>query len=338
MIRERNHQIDNAKAGLIFLVIFGHLIEPYIAKDTIFNGIYSAIYTFHMPMFVFISGMLSKRNFGDDYIVRNIVSLVIPFILFQIFYEALEYYFYGSIASYTLNIRPYWILWYLWCLIFWRHMLVVFRFFRFPIVISIVLAILAGYVYYIGYYLSFSRILVFFPIFLAGHYLGTDFFSKLRFKGYFLIYPLILIAILCVFLYVLNINPRWMYGSMSYESVGCKEWYAGGYRFGLLLLSLIVGFSFIGLMPQRKNYLTGYGKNVLFVYLWHGFFVKGLVWSGITMSILKYGRMAYMGFSVLVSVALFCLLSNSFVSHGTDKYIIRPFAFLLLAKRKKQIA
>lgn len=57
---ERGYQYDNIKFILILFVIFGHLLE-YIKGD-ISENIYRIIYTFHMPVFIFISGYFAKYN------------------------------------------------------------------------------------------------------------------------------------------------------------------------------------------------------------------------------------------------------------------------------------
>lgn len=53
-----NHSIDFAKGGLIFLVIISHILEGSL-KD---NFLRFFIYSFHMPMFLFISGYLININ------------------------------------------------------------------------------------------------------------------------------------------------------------------------------------------------------------------------------------------------------------------------------------
>ncbi|WP_052356695.1 acyltransferase family protein [[Clostridium] dakarense] len=57
----KNYFVDNLKVLLIFLVVFGHLIERYINTNDTLMGMYMFIYTFHMPLFIFISGFLSKN-------------------------------------------------------------------------------------------------------------------------------------------------------------------------------------------------------------------------------------------------------------------------------------
>ena len=52
----RNPVYDHAKLTLIFLVVLGHLIEPFIVKSRMLEGVFNFIYVFHMPAFIFISG------------------------------------------------------------------------------------------------------------------------------------------------------------------------------------------------------------------------------------------------------------------------------------------
>lgn len=57
-IKERNYSIDVAKGALIILVILGHVILGTLQD----NFIRFFIYSFHMPMFLFISGYLINLN------------------------------------------------------------------------------------------------------------------------------------------------------------------------------------------------------------------------------------------------------------------------------------
>ena len=57
----RDPYFDNAKLLLIFLVIFGHLIQPFVEDYSQIEDLYYLIYTFHMPGFILISGYFSKN-------------------------------------------------------------------------------------------------------------------------------------------------------------------------------------------------------------------------------------------------------------------------------------
>ena len=51
---ERNYRIDNIRFILIFLVVFGHLLGIMTGSKA--DLLYRFIYSFHMPVFIFITG------------------------------------------------------------------------------------------------------------------------------------------------------------------------------------------------------------------------------------------------------------------------------------------
>lgn len=68
--------LDNLKALGIFLVVFGHMIPV--------SRLQQYIYSFHMPLFFFVSGYLfdqSKYNFGQ-FFRRRFSTLIIPYLFF----------------------------------------------------------------------------------------------------------------------------------------------------------------------------------------------------------------------------------------------------------------
>ena len=60
-IKERIYKFDNIKLLTIMLVVVGHVIEPYVDKSDMFKSLFIFIYSFHMPLFIFISGLFQKR-------------------------------------------------------------------------------------------------------------------------------------------------------------------------------------------------------------------------------------------------------------------------------------
>ena len=63
---------------------------------------------------------------------------------------------------------PYWLLWYLLSLAGWRLLLPVFARLKRPLTFAVALAVAVGCASEVGYYLSLSRTLVFFPMFVLG--------------------------------------------------------------------------------------------------------------------------------------------------------------------------
>ena len=85
----KNPTIDIAKGIAIILVVYGHVIEhsmtPLFFQNFFQNPVFKLIYTFHMPLFVFISGYLMagslSRHSIDDVFKSRFKSLFIPFVV-----------------------------------------------------------------------------------------------------------------------------------------------------------------------------------------------------------------------------------------------------------------
>lgn len=103
---KRNHLIDLIKGLLILLVIVGHFL-PGTLSD---NPARYAIYSFHMPAFFYISGMLYS---GHTSLKQYGLRLGIPWLVaVQVYYVLLNYRTL-SFASYLRSyVVPYYYLWF----------------------------------------------------------------------------------------------------------------------------------------------------------------------------------------------------------------------------------
>ena len=61
MSKERIKSIDFCKGIAILLVVLGHATEHTNASLS-YDWLYKYIYSFHMPLFMFISGFVSYKN------------------------------------------------------------------------------------------------------------------------------------------------------------------------------------------------------------------------------------------------------------------------------------
>lgn len=78
--------IDSLKGMVIVLVVIGHLST--IPSGLIFSKLNQYIYSFHMPLFFFISGYLFNfekyANVEKTYLMKRSFSLIIPYFFFSI--------------------------------------------------------------------------------------------------------------------------------------------------------------------------------------------------------------------------------------------------------------
>ena len=61
---------DNARAILILLVVFGHMLQPYTSGDKYLSALYLVIYSFHMPTFLFYI-WLFRENIDKPYYLEK---------------------------------------------------------------------------------------------------------------------------------------------------------------------------------------------------------------------------------------------------------------------------
>ncbi|MDD7636305.1 MAG: acyltransferase family protein [Clostridiales bacterium] len=81
---ERIEWLDEIKGILIVLVVLGHTLAGQRAQNMdMFGILHYLIYSVHMPMFMLISGYLSKKQIS---IKKAIKDYLIPYIFFDLLY------------------------------------------------------------------------------------------------------------------------------------------------------------------------------------------------------------------------------------------------------------
>ena len=64
-MEKRIEKWDILKFVLIFLVVLGHICDQYVKQSAAVRAIWLCIYSFHMPLFFFVSGLFSKRKVNE---------------------------------------------------------------------------------------------------------------------------------------------------------------------------------------------------------------------------------------------------------------------------------
>lgn len=112
-IAKRNSKIDLLKGVSIFLVVWGHTIQ-YANNgefDFFLNQIFIFIYTFHMPLFMFISGFLFLHSVSNrrcsEIIIKKIKQLVVPIVAWPTVYYLLTYLLTGKSISIIVLVKSY---------------------------------------------------------------------------------------------------------------------------------------------------------------------------------------------------------------------------------------
>lgn len=167
--KQRDNFADFLKYFLIWMVVLGHFINLYQRSAGPLGGLYNCIYTFHMPLFVFISGYFSKRM--NTYRRKNIDTLLYPFIVFQIL--NIIYTIVVPIEPLKNNIfYPYHQNWYLIALFWWRSFSPYKQFFKDYVVIGSAVLISLGVGFFPEWcgFMGLYKTAYFLPFFILGSY------------------------------------------------------------------------------------------------------------------------------------------------------------------------
>ncbi len=326
----RNSKVDNVKAMLIFLVVFGHMIETYIGNNHALRSIWNLIYFIHMPMFALISGMFSKAELSNKTSSAVIRQVAIPLLAFEIIYELCEYALQGQLSVYAGLFAPYWMLWYLLSLLCWRMLLPIFSRLQFPVWIALLLAVLASYSEHAGYFLSSSRTLVFFPYFVLGWQLGGDSLKQAVPTSQRLIYGIILIlGFIAIYQLPQDFDYRWLYGSYSLHRLEMANWHGSMYQLLQYLVSLTLGWSAIKLFAERDWKLAQIGERSLYVLVWHGMALIVMQISGALPWIFHQDAPIAFALSIASSLLIVWLCTHNWCVSLTQKFLLQPLNWLL---------
>lgn len=91
-MKDRLPWIDITKGIAIILVVLGHVVTSFynsglLNDSKLFELVYNFIYSFHMPLFFFISGFLAYKkdeSFTKKSVIVKILSYAIPYVVFSV--------------------------------------------------------------------------------------------------------------------------------------------------------------------------------------------------------------------------------------------------------------
>ncbi len=331
-MNDRLSYFDNAKFFLIFLVVFGHIIRPFIDESTAMLTIYKFVYTFHMPAFILISGYFAKGYNKKGYVAKIAKKLILPYLIFQGIYSVYYFAIEKQGATVLDPLDPHWSLWFLVSLFFWN----VFLFgatklsAKWALFIAFLLGIGIGYFDLVSNYLSLSRTFVFFPLFLIGFYLKKEHFMILTRPNIRLI-ALTLLAITFISYFYLDFDYEWLFGSKPYSQFTELSINSAFIRLGFYSLTLITSLCFLSLIPKRRAFFTEWGTRTFYVYLLHGFIIQYMRNSDVIEWLGDYRSIALL---TLLSILLTTILSTKTVKEIASPIIelkpshlyIKPFS------------
>lgn len=266
---------DNLKFLLIALVVLGHAIDG--TRFPMWKSIYLFIYSFHMPLFIFISGLFHKN---EDILKKALTYFAIGSVLKLLIYITRTYICGDHVKLYWLQDSS--VPWFMFVIGVFVVVTYVLRFSDHKTVLIITLAMgcFAGYDKTLGDYLYLSRIVVFYPFYYLGSIINKDRLNEyihekeneIAIDLVVKITSLVLVVIwgmLCIYkidsLYIL----RHLFTGRNYFKSEIIE-FGCFYRMLTYLITFALGLALISLVPNRRlPIISEFGKRTIQVFFWH---------------------------------------------------------------------
>ena len=271
MIVTQKHRIgywDTVKGILTVMVVAVHMLLRYKFYAPV-KPIYDFLILFTMPAFVFVSGYLSRSPSASE--DKTLFKLGVLYVLFNSLYIL----WFAFVSDYYQLTEPYYVHWYLIAMIVWRFVVSRFKPPKKALPLFVLAALLIGFWQDVGNEFAMSRIIGYFPFFLAGWLTDPDFVEKkLLNKSRLFAIPGCLLLIICLSVSALI--------SLTYEDRYWLTWhyfmnyYTEPAHFLLRLAVFVLASLFtIGLLLTVSNsdkgpgILRKWGKNSLWIFLFH---------------------------------------------------------------------
>lgn len=255
--------IDNLRGWLILLVVLGHCIQHTLTNyqsDILFRYIYS----FHMPLFVFVSGYVSYKNkIQCDSVKKRFFQLMVPFVVWTGISALIS-----SNASVIINVilRPEQGLWFLWALFFISVINTLCCHISYKIgvneeIVNIVVAAVLMITMRKYSYFAYPTIAKFYLYYIVGFYVRKhdDFFSR---YGKCMMFPALLLFVVSAYFFQLGHMPSFL--------SGCTNPF-----YGILFNACVAVFAIVGFVEvfkccfDKHMFLSRLGGVTLGVYAIH---------------------------------------------------------------------
>lgn len=269
----RDNRIDSLKGLLIVLVILGHVITSMNNTNIVNHAVMGFIYIFHMPLFILVSGYLTRspeQQTASD-MWRGVLNILITLTIFQLLYS-FWIVLYGGSFKIAMERFPLGVLWYLLSLIYWKILLYytprwLLKRPALYLGLALLVSVLCGLTR-LGWFLSLQRTLNFYVFFLLGYYyrqgaLNTQWWQNNVLHGglALVLLPLIL----------------WLYPHCGNVMNGADHYAWSGIPEKVLILACSIALSLLVFNLVRDNsLLRRIGKDSMFYFLFHSFIVDGV--------------------------------------------------------------
>ena len=265
---------DNLKFFLIFLVVLGHLTLQYFYSSQMFGTMSMVIYSFHMPAFVFVSGLFSKRSINSEKppLKKAFIFLVICyFVRILTFASNIIFGVRSGFDIFSMSDIP----WYMMAMAIWYMLVWALKKTdaKYILIISVTLALFAGYMKGKTDFLCVLRVITFFPFFYAGYIADRkkleDFTAKKWVRICSGIYFAAFVAVMTLTFKASNVLFPLLSGRRKYTSLGELANFGVPLRLAYYIVVSLLIIAVISLCPRKKCIFTTGGQRTMQIFVFH---------------------------------------------------------------------
>lgn len=276
--KERDYQLDNAKAMLIVMVVVAHFVGAVYSQNYTAKLIYNFINLFHMPAFMMISGFFSKRRINERDYAGVFKRLLVPYLLYYSVGVIIDGMTGGSNKFNPLN-SSYGI-WYILVLGI------------FTLITPLLLDKLKGHLLWVSVVVmcislsmpqalsgSLFRVLTYYPYFLIGYFISYDSIrifnrSKIVKTASQLVSLLFFIGVAYFVYRITPIDPRKIIWHITTLCDQFKFYSISDSKVILLnvictLLAVLCSFAVVLIAPRKKTFFSYLGQYSIYIYVLH---------------------------------------------------------------------
>lgn len=273
---ERVVAFDVLKCFAIFLVCWAHGIQHLTTADCVENPLYRWIYSFHMPLFMMVSGYFSiKSMFLDfgEFAGRKLKQIALPGFLWPWIYMLIGVIAWGGGIHLKTNPTDYIPFWFLWSLLICNLLAYIGNRFKYGRMVTLI----------ISQGILFANVIYMYPAFLLGQLLAEN---KAWIKDNQKKILIVSALVYCVSMLFWDANDWHLFSQVQGKISTDGYIIAGLFYVGKTVYKLIVNLSgalfFFSLFciaePLWKNgfgrFLGFIGKYTLIVYILQSFIIE----------------------------------------------------------------
>ncbi len=313
-MKTRIYKWDNVKCLLIFSVVLGHFTNQFAKQSVWMRSISIFIYSFHMPLFIFLSGLLQKKWEEEDrldwskplyYVILGYILKCAIYVIKLAFHKNPVFCWFGDtgLPWYMFAMAAFMVITYVLRKADWRIVL--------PLWIAAACA--AGYVNWIGSFLYLSRIIVFFPFYYMGYHLKNEDVMEYVNLSIIKLLSAVVIAVVGyisffrineVYSYIRLLTGRNAYAFIHVPGIGWEH------RLVFYGLAICMSVAVMSLVPNGRHPVAEYiGQHTLQIYFWHRLVLYVIMYSKVTTLLMNVLEGMWIYVFLLGAIVLTVMLS-----------------------------